>query len=191
MITKIDLTVLDYIQKIFKCDTLDFILPMITKLADHGIVPIIIAILLIPFVKTRKIGVSMGISYILGGVVGNLILKNLTQRIRPYDVVGTVDLLIPKLSDYSFPSGHTLIAFECAVVLLLLLKGRKRIISISALVVAFIIAFSRLYLFVHYPTDVICGIVLGGLFAYLGVKIADIIYDRISDAIAVKKESDT
>lgn len=170
LITKIDFQILDFIQKNLRCEFLDKILPIITKLADHGTVPIIIAVVLLIITRTRKIGLSMGIAFIFGGVIGNLFLKNVIGRIRPYDVTGT-EILIKRLSDYSFPSGHTLIAFETAVVLLVLLKGRAKPIAIGATVVATIIAFSRLYLYVHYPTDVLAGVVLGTIFGIVGAKL--------------------
>ena len=173
-ITKIDFQILDFIQENLKCEFLDKVLPIITKLADHGLVPIIVAIILLIITKTRKIGLSMGIAFILGGVVGNLFLKNVVGRIRPYDVMD-VEILINRLSDYSFPSGHTLIAFETAVVLLILLKGRAKPIAIGAMAVAAIIAFSRLYLYVHYPTDVFAGMILGTIFGIVGAKLGNYI----------------
>ncbi len=174
LITKIDFQILDFIQENLKCEFLDKVLPLITKLGDHGIVPILIAVILLIFTRTRKIGLSMGIAFIFGGVIGNLLLKNLVGRIRPYDITGA-EILIERLSDYSFPSGHTLIAFETAVVLLVLLKGRAKPIALGATVIAAIIAFSRLYLYVHYPSDVLAGIILGSLFGVIGAKLGSCI----------------
>ncbi len=176
-ITKIDFQILDFIQENLRCEFLDKILPIITKLADHGLVPIITAVILLIFTKTRKIGLSMGIAFICGGVIGNLFLKNVVGRIRPYDVTGA-EILVKRLSDYSFPSGHTLIAFETAVVLLILLNGRAKPIAIGATVLASIIAFSRLYLYVHYPTDVLAGIILGTAFGIVGAKLGNYIVSQ-------------
>lgn len=177
-ITKIDLRILDFIQDNLRCDFLDKFLSLITKIGDHGTVPIIIAVILLIFAKTRKIGLSMGIAFICGGVVGNLFLKNVVGRIRPYDVAG-VDIIIKRLSDYSFPSGHTLIMFETAVVLLIMLKGKYKPIAIGATVVASIVAFSRLYLYVHYPTDVIGGIILGSILGFFGAKLGSYIVSKL------------
>ncbi len=176
-ITKIDFQILDFIQENIKCEFLDTVLPIITKLADHGLVPIIAAVVLLMLTKTRKIGLSMGIAFICGGVIGNLILKNVFARIRPYDIK-PVEMLVERLSDYSFPSGHTLIAFETAVVLLMLLKGRKKPIAIGITILAAIIAFSRLYLYVHYPTDVLAGIILGTVFGIVGAKLGEYIFNK-------------
>ncbi len=176
-ITKIDFRILDFIQENFRCEFLDKFLSLITKLGDHGTVPIIVAVVLLIFTKTRKIGLSMGIAFICGGVIGNLFLKNVVARIRPYDVTGA-EILIKRLSDYSFPSGHTLIVFETAVVLLILLKGKYKPIAIGATVIASIVAFSRLYLYVHYPTDVLGGIILGTLFGIIGAKLGSYIVSK-------------
>ncbi len=176
-ITKIDLKILDLIQDNLKCEFFDKILPLITKLCDHGIVPIIAAVVLLIFTRTRKIGLSMGIAFVCGAVIGNLFLKNVAARIRPYDLMGT-EIMIKRLSDYSFPSGHTLIAFETAVVLLILLKGRAKAIAIGTTVVAAVIAFSRLYLYVHYPTDVLAGIILGTLFGIIGARLGSYVVNK-------------
>lgn len=177
-ITKIDLRILDFIQENLRCEFLDKFLSIITRIGDHGIVPIITAVILLIFAKTRKIGLSMGIAFICGGVVGNLFLKNVVGRIRPYDITG-VNILIERLSDYSFPSGHTLIMFETAVVLLILLKGKYKSIAIGATVLASIVAFSRLYLYVHYPTDVLAGIILGSAFGCIGAKLGSYIVTKL------------
>ena len=175
IVTRIDFSVLNSVQDFFRCTFLDYIMPIITVLGDHGIIPILIALALLIVKKTRKIGLSMAFSFIYGGLFGNLILKNLFARLRPYEAVYTEsilhesDLLISGLSDYSFPSGHTLILFELAVVLLILLKRKGKIISISSLVIAFLVAFSRLYLYVHFPSDVFAGMILGTLFGFMGV----------------------
>ena len=105
----------------------------------------------------------MALALVLGLLIGNLTLKPLIARIRPYDANPDVTLLIDRLSDYSFPSGHTLASFEAAAVLLLQYRAK----AIPALVLALLIAFSRLYLYVHYPTDVLAGALLGVAFAFL------------------------
>lgn len=112
-ITSADLGILAAIPR---TQFLDRIMPVVTVIGDNGIIPIIIALILICIPKTRKTGIAMGIAFALGGIFGNLLLKNIVARTRPYDVVDGIKLLVPALSDYSFPSGHTLVCFEAATV---------------------------------------------------------------------------
>ena len=177
-ITKVDLIILNFIQENLKCGFLDKFLSIITRIGDHGIIPIAIAVILLIFAKTRKIGLSLGIAFICGGIVGNLFLKNVIARVRPYDLTGA-EILIERLSDYSFPSGHTIIMFETAVVLLMLLEGKYKLFAIGATTIASIVAFSRMYLYVHYPTDVLAGIILGTAFGFVGVKLGSYIVVKL------------
>ena len=82
--------------------------------------------------------------------------------------------MIARLSDYSFPSGHTLASFEAATVLMI----RDKRIGVPALILAVIIAFSRLYLYVHYPTDVLAGMILGVSIGIFACKAVDLLYKR-------------
>ncbi len=172
-----ELKILDFIGDKMQCAFLDFILPLITKLGDKGIFWIILAVVLLCIPKTRKIGLSMGIALIIGLLVGNVFLKNVVARIRPYDLNTGVELLISKLSDFSFPSGHTLASFEGATVLLI--KNKK--LGIPAMILAVIIAFSRLYLYVHYPSDVLAGAILGIAIAFLACFIVDKIFQKVEN----------
>ena len=170
-----ELKILDFIGDKMQCAFLDFILPLITKLGDKGMFWIITAVVLLCIPKTRKIGLSMGVALIIGLLVGNVFLKNVVARIRPYDLNTGVELLISKLSDFSFPSGHTLASFEGATVLLI----RNKKLGIPAMILAVIIAFSRLYLYVHYPTDVLAGALLGIAIAFLACFIVDKIFQKV------------
>lgn len=167
----LELKVLDIIQENFQCRFLDVFFSTVTKLADSGIFWILLAVIFLFFKKTRKTGLMMGVALLCGLVVGNLTLKPLIGRIRPYDLNPDVTLLIGKLHDFSFPSGHTLSSFEGATVLMI----RDKRFGIPAMVLAAIIALSRLYLYVHYPTDVLAGAVLGAAFGFLAVGIVNAI----------------
>jgi undecaprenyl-diphosphatase len=142
-------------------------MPIITSLGNTGIFWILLAVVFLCFRKTRKIGITMGIALIFGLIFGNLLLKPLTARIRPYDFDPSIVLLIPPEHEFSFPSGHTLASFEGAVSVFLYRKKW----GIPALILAALIAFSRLYLMVHYPIDIIVGLILGSLFAWTAYKI--------------------
>ena len=98
----------------------------------------------------------------------NIVLKNLVARTRPYDVNTGVHLLVAKLHDYSFPSGHTAASFTAVVALSF--AGEKRAWK-AALVLACLIAFSRMYLYVHYPTDVLGGVLVGIAAGYGGYRV--------------------
>lgn len=151
-----ELPILWWIRDHLTNPVLDTVMPYITSLARTGEFWILLALILVCFKKTRKAGVAMGVAMACGYLIGNMGMKNLFARTRPYDMV-EVELLVKKLHDFSFPSGHTLVSFEAATALTV--YHRKW--GIAALVLATLIAYSRLYLFVHYPTDVLAGVLLG------------------------------
>ena len=167
-----DLPILDWIQANLANPILDKAMPYITMLGDAGIFWMVVAALLAFTKKYRKIGFGMAFAMAMGLLVCNIILKPLVGRIRPYDfqeTLGvTINLLIEKQHDFSFPSGHTIASFEACTVMLL---GSRKL-GIPATLLAILIAFSRLYLYVHYPTDVITSVFLGILFGILGYAIA-------------------
>ena len=140
---------------------LDTIMIAITSLGNAGLMWIAIAIGLLCAKKTRKCGVLMLVSLVLGLILGNGILKNLIARERPCWIDENIKLLIPNPHDFSFPSGHTLASFEAAV--MIYLHNKKW--GIISLIVATLIAFSRMYLFVHFPTDILAGMILGTVIA--------------------------
>ena len=88
----------------------------------------------------------------------NCLLKNLVAETRPYDVANFTDLIVKKPKDYSFPSGHTAASFAAVTALFM---SRKKLLGAISCVIAILIAFSRMYLYVHFPTDIIGGIVVG------------------------------
>lgn len=173
--TSFDLPILEWIQAHLANGFLDFIMPIITIFGDAGIFWIACAAVMLIFPKTRKTGLAMGVALVMGLLVCNICLKPLVARMRPLvyevevlgksaaDLLHSGQLLVGKPSDFSFPSGHTIASFEAAGVLML--NNKK--LGIPALVLAILIAFSRMYLFVHYPTDVLVSVVLGTLFAIL------------------------
>ena len=175
-VTSWDLSVLNFISENIRCPFLDTFFSLVTKLGDGGVFWIAVTFFLLIIPKQRKTGLMMAFAMILGLIIGNGILKNAVARIRPYDLV-EAEIIIKHLSDFSFPSGHTLVCFEAASVLTI----RKSRLWIPAVVIAVLVAFSRLYLFVHYPTDVIAGAVLGILFGFCGVFLGVKLYDFIAE----------
>jgi undecaprenyl-diphosphatase len=175
-----DLPILDWIQANLQSPFMDKFMPFITVFGDAGIFWMVISALLVIFPKTRKTGLGMAFAMMMGLVICNMILKPVVGRMRPYDyqidVLGKTwndflisgKLLIEEHGDKSFPSGHTIASFEAATVLLL----NSPAMGIPAMILAVLVAFSRLYLYVHYPTDVIFSIFAGILIAVIGNLLA-------------------
>ena len=171
-----DLPILDWIQANLQSPLMDKIMPIITMFGDAGIFWIACAVLLLIFPKTRRIGLGMGFALAMGLLICNVTLKPLVGRIRPYDyqinnlgkswdqLLLAGKLLVETPHDFSFPSGHTIASFEACTVLML---GNKKL-GIPATLLAILIAFSRMYLYVHYPTDVIASVILGTIFGIIG-----------------------
>lgn len=151
-----EMEILHVIQSIHT-DLLDTIMILLSTLGNSGLIWIAIAVVLLIPKRTRYCGITMLAAMAFSFLLGNLCLKNIIQRKRPCAVDTSVRLLIPFPSEYSFPSGHTLNGFTAATVIFLYFKKP----GVFALLLAAAIAFSRMYLFVHYPTDILGGMVLG------------------------------
>lgn len=160
----IEFRILDLIQGI-RTPAGDTIMCLITKLGDAGIIWIVLAVILTLVTKTRKTGMIMIAALCIDFVLCNGILKNLFARIRPCDINTQIQLLIARPDDFSFPSGHTAASF--AAVSALYLSGERKL-WIPALALACLIAFSRLYLYVHYPSDILGGVFVGLAAGYMG-----------------------
>ena len=165
----------------FEFEILDFFqtlhTPILTKimklasgLGDAGFIWIALAAILLLIPKTRKAGVLVTGALILDVILCNLILKPTIARVRPYDVNTAIELLIRAPRDFSFPSGHTAASFA-SVAALWFAKEKK--LWIPALVLALLIAISRMYFYVHYPTDVLGGALLGIACGYVSYKLLE------------------
>lgn len=155
---------------------LDKIMVFITGLGDAGLFWIAVSVVLLFFKKYRKIGVvSLG-ALIFSVIFTNVIIKNMFDRVRPfmYDEGIRNSLLIKEPLDSSFPSGHSSASMAAAVSIFIYNKR----FGAFAIVLALLIAFSRLYLFVHFPTDVITGLVLGILYAILSAAVVKALNNR-------------
>ena len=159
-----------FIQEHIRQDWLTPIMKIFTALGEHGIFVIIVTLLFLCFSRTRKMGISCACGLVLSFVVNNLIIKNVVARIRPYNAIDGLVCITNIPLDFSFPSGHTAVVFVMAIILFRRVSGK---IGIFALVVAALVAFSRLYLGVHYLSDVLVGAISGGMLGYLAARIVD------------------
>lgn len=151
--------ILDYIQTLHH-PVLDKVMVFVTSLGNGGMIWILLALVLIGIKKYRPCGIAVLLSLILGLVIGNGVLKPMITRDRPCWINTEIAMLIASPKDYSFPSGHTLASFEAAAALFCF----KKPWGIAAAVIGALIAFSRMYLYVHFPTDILGGLLLGILF---------------------------
>ena len=159
-----EFAILDWIQANLRNPIMDLLMPAITTLGNSGLIWIILAGILILMPKYRKVGVAVMAGLVLEVVCCNLVLKPLVARIRPCDVNTAVQLLIARPGDFSFPSGHAGASFAAASALYF---SRNRL-WVPSLMLAVLIAFSRLYLYVHYPTDILAGALLGVMTGWVG-----------------------
>ena len=152
-----DENLLLWIQRHVRFHAWDFFWIAVTSLGNAGIVWLLLCIGLLTQRRTREAGQAALLSMTLCFVMCNLILKNMVARTRPYDLIPELTTLIPPPTDYSFPSGHTSASFACALVLVSMLPKKY---GIPILILAVLIALSRLYVGVHYPSDVLGGLLV-------------------------------
>ena len=157
MITAIDFHILNLIQRKMRCRFLDCVMPKISMAGNFGIVWILSAILFLISKSYESAGEKIICGLVLGVILGNLLLKHIFSRPRPFQVDKTKELIIRAPKDYSFPSGHTISSVISACVLI----QTNILFGMTALMLCFMILFSRLYLYVHYPSDIAGGIIVG------------------------------
>ena len=167
---QLDGNILLWIQEYVRNDFLTPTMKFITSLGNGGWLWIALALILCIPKKTRWVGIAAVISLAIGALITNVALKNLVARIRPYEVVDGLKLIIAKPHDFSFPSGHTCASFAAAMVLFKMLPKKW---GVPAVVLATLIGLSRLYVGVHYPTDVLGGFIIGCFAAWIAVKIVE------------------
>lgn len=179
-----DWAILYGIQEHIRCAFLDAVMPVITFLGDAGIVWIIAALVMMFTKKFRRTGVVMAIGLVLGLLIGNLLLKNVVARERPCWLDSSVLMLVKVPRDFSFPSGHTLASVISATVLVF----SDRRFAFAAIPLTVLIAFSRLYLFVHFPSDVFCGALLGLATGVAAWFLGGRLYDGAAKRIRERKQ---
>ena len=173
----IELQILHWFQGLHN-PVLDKIMIAITSLGNAGVFWVLLTILMLIFSKkSKKMAWTSGVALLLSLIVVNLILKNTVCRERPCWIDDSVKMLIKIPKDFSFPSGHSSASFASAVSIFLYRKRE----GVCALVLATLIAVSRMYLFVHWPTDVLVGILLGITEAIVAYFIVRYVYKRFID----------
>ena len=153
-----------FLQESVRNPILDNIMIFITSLGNGGMIWIAATIALLIPKKTRKAGVVSAVALLGSLIINNNIVKNIVQRPRPFVTFTDLQIIIPTPSEFSFPSGHTSSSFAAAAVFY---RHLPKKLGIPSVILAGLIGFSRLYVGVHYPTDVIAGVLMGILLSYL------------------------
>lgn len=166
-ITKIDISILNLIQNL-KNPLMDKIMTTITAFGNMGIFWILLIIIFLTTKEYKKMAKFMIVCMLVNVVIVNLIIKPAVGRQRPFEIVDGIKLLVLKPQDPSFPSGHSAISFCMLTTILFFSKSKT--INIMASLLAILISFSRLYLYVHFPSDVFCGIIFGILSSLISLK---------------------
>ena len=168
-----ELAILDWIGAHLRCGVLDAVMPWVSRLCDHGEVWIVLCLVLLAIPRTRRTGVALALALAVDLLACNLLIKPLVGRVRPF-AVRAVPLLVPPPADASFPSGHTAVSFAAAAAL----RRSKSRLWLPALALAAVLALSRLYLYVHWPSDVLGGAVVGTAAGLAGGRLADLVLRR-------------
>ena len=161
-IKRMDKKVIFNISKLHK-EKLNRWMIVITKMANNGMVWFAVSV---PFLFNRgyrNIGVKIILALLLSGFIGEIVIKHIVARSRPTKFLLQEEMLIKEPRSYSFPSGHTSSSFAASC----MLASCFGMVSIPAFIFSVLIAFSRVYLRVHYPTDVLAGALLGSICSLL------------------------
>ena len=168
MLMEIESSILLWIQNNLRCGILTPVMRVITTLGNGGAFWIVLTLLLLlVFKRTRRMGVYCAASMLLTLLVVNLCIKPLAARTRPYELIEGLQILVSRPHDYSFPSGHSANSLTCAWTIFRLAPKKY---GVPALVLAVLIALSRLYVGVHYPTDVLAGAAIGILLSEVALR---------------------
>lgn len=156
-IQNLDISIVLWIQNALRNEWMTTFWSLITCLGNGGWFWIVSAVFLLCFKKTRPVGITALVSLMLCNLATNFILKELFARPRPFQYTDAVISLIKEPKSFSFPSGHTSASFACALVYYRMLPEKY---GVPSLLLAAMIAFSRVYLGVHYPTDILGGVLV-------------------------------
>lgn len=171
----LDHDILLYIAQHVRQDWLTPIVTLITSLGNAGAIWLVLALVLVIRPCTRRCGIAMLLALLFGLLIGNLAIKNIVARPRPFRTYTDIIPLVSPGDLYSFPSGHTLSSFCAATACF----GFYKKPGIACGVLAVLIGLSRLYVGVHYPTDVLCGALLGIVLGWISVWVVNQVGDRM------------
>jgi undecaprenyl-diphosphatase len=164
---KFDTSLLNWVQAHAKTDFMDRVMVLFTRMGDRGAIWIVYAVICVCSAKLREVGMNLTMCVSACAFLGNFAIKPLFRRTRPCNVDGARLMLLVRPEDSSFPSCHTMTSFAAAVVTAWQVGGA---LGVTSLAFASMISFSRVYLYVHYPSDVLAGMALGiatgGLFLF-------------------------
>ena len=164
-----------WLQENLRNPVLNPALKAVTHLGDHGLFWILLTLVLLCFPKTRKAGCLSALAMLGSFLINNLCLKLLFARVRPYEVVQGLELIVGRAPDFSFPSGHSGVSFASAWAMH---REIPRPWNLLLILLAALIAFSRLYVGIHYPTDVIAGTLTGLLSGAIAIWLYDLLERR-------------
>ena len=195
-ITQIDHSILLFIQENMRFDWFTEPTIFVSHLGDHGKIWIILCLILLLFKRTRKAGICGLLALLINLLITNVTLKPLVARVRPYEQFNDLLLLLERQKDFSFPSGHTSSSFAAAWAIFQTYrlpelemgaygqnaeghdKGKWTVLGMSVMILAIWIGWSRLYVAVHFPTDVLAGVFIGIISAWISIRIVDVIICR-------------
>ena len=172
----LDIGFLLFLQESVRNPILNTIMVFVTSLGNGGILWIAATIVLFIPKKTRKIGIMSAVALLGSLIINNHIIKNIIQRPRPFATFPELQIIIPIPSEFSFPSGHTSSSFAAAAVFY---RHLPKNLGLPSVILAGLIGFSRLYVGVHYPTDVIAGVVMGILLSYLAEFLVNLLAKKL------------
>jgi len=166
-IKNFDASFLNWIQAHTRTDFMDRVMLFFSRLGDRGAIWIIYAVICACSARLRQVGMNLTMCVSASAFLGNFAIKPIFRRTRPCNADNTRSLLLARPGDSSFPSCHTMTSFAAAVVTAWQAGG---LMGVTSLVFASMISFSRVYLYMHYPSDVLAGIafgiVTGGIFIF-------------------------
>lgn len=159
-LSQLDGQTLLFIQDHLRFEELNPFMIRFTNLGEFGLIWIIITVLLLIPKKSRRAGICSALALVASLCVTNFFLKNYVARVRPYEVVEGLTSLLGPVGEWSFPSGHASSGFAAAAAIY---KSRPKWVGVPCIILAALLAWSRLYVGVHYPSDVIGGAIIGAL----------------------------